>query len=697
MSLCQRCEEFNIQSLSKLGSTLKFDLGEVRAASNDGCKFCTLLVNRVSLEWITVKHLMGEKRGPLYVQLSTDHPRSERKKTVHCPNILQVDRLYLLAAPSMSQPTLVGASYPLKLMKELGCLVLTILSDSPAAKSGDVTGRLRDATKDKHRADIITEWLANCLQHPKCRETASGSQFDVFNQPLPARCVHIKFDSGGNMLFRLDETGGQHGTYVILSHRWNSQTELTRTTTSNYVKRKGGDFGFLPAVFLEAMKVALSQSIQYIWIDSLCIIQEGDGGADWRKEAVHMAEYYQHATFTIMSAVTLPYDGLFRAQPRSDLIRLPYRDKHSRRSGNLYAINPEHMLYYRVQDAKIFWRGWVFQEWMLSRRLVNFTDYGIFFTCQSSNPLFEDLGELPDHFYRTPLAELKTFFNSRTPAEEIWCYLMRFYAAASLTKKEDRLIAVAGIAKEYRRILVAQNEADLRYVTGLWMCIIHRGLLWHRIRVITKVPYERLPTQPSWSWTSAIAIVDWPATSYTTDIRNDCIITPCEEIESEQQLIKIQPRLAVRGKMLPVVVRQEIPWKGDSADTIRKMADFKFLSPEILFRDEKKSSFRAVCSVSKPGLIAGWGSFEGESIQARLGSGVGISVFALLVRTRRVENFGATGVGSMLPYYSVYDVLFLDPVMDREDEYCRVGAGSLFEPELLEEFSPLLATDIILV
>ncbi|KAI0502797.1 HET-domain-containing protein [Xylaria bambusicola] len=688
MALCQHCDQFDIQSLLKPGSTLRFNCVDVKAASDAGCEFCSFLYRRVHRLLNSVR-ARKDWRGPLYIQLSTDEKDSASKKRAHEAHTVQVDRLYISVVPRvyLHSQWLDSPDWPVS----PNANVLGVIADpgSPAARSGDVTGRLRDL-KENNCAEVISEWLASCLQHPKCKETASGTQFDVWNQPLPTRCVHIEPDGSGKKLFRLRETGGQPGTYVTLSHRWNGHTTLAQTTTSNYNRRLAGDFGFLPVVFLEAMDIALAQGIQDIWIDSLCIIQVGDGGVDWGREAVRMAEYYQHSVFTIMCAVNAPFNGMFRPQPPMNLIRLPYRDEQGCHSGYFFVFDRHSTRITYLNFSDVFMRGWVFQEWLLSRRLVNFTDVGIFFSCQSSQPLYEDLTEVMLGLEGNAFEGLKPFFNNRAPVGELWYRLINRYSGLHLTKKEDRLIAIAGIGEEYRRILIVQKETELRYVAGLWMWDIHRGLLWHRLRHPLGTLLSTQPTGPSWSWTSATYVVDWyhPKLTFTYRAKK-CTIEPLEETDSKHQL-----RLAIKGKLLPVVVRQEIPWEGDSAQVIRPMTGTAFLSkPE----SNKVPLFRAVCSVRKPELIAGWGSFEGEGIQARLGSSAGISVFALLVQSRYRFSNSDAALGRVTPILSIYDVLFLDPVADSERKYCRVGAGCLFERELCREFSPLLAADIELV
>jgi len=45
----------------------------------------------------------------------------------------------------------------------------------------------------------------------------------------------------------------------------------------------------------DTMKFARRLGIQYLWIDALCIIQEGDNGDDWEREALLMDKVYCNA------------------------------------------------------------------------------------------------------------------------------------------------------------------------------------------------------------------------------------------------------------------------------------------------------------------------------------------------------------------------------------------------------------------
>ena len=56
----------------------------------------------------------------------------------------------------------------------------------------------------------------------------------------------------------------------------------------------------VPKTYLDAIAVTREPGIQYLWIDSLCIVQNDD--SDWQQEAAPMAAVYENALVTIAAA-----------------------------------------------------------------------------------------------------------------------------------------------------------------------------------------------------------------------------------------------------------------------------------------------------------------------------------------------------------------------------------------------------------
>ncbi|EMD68557.1 hypothetical protein COCSADRAFT_134413, partial [Bipolaris sorokiniana ND90Pr] len=116
--------------------------------------------------------------------------------------------------------------------------------------------------------------------------------------PLPHRVLAIYTDH-----VKLVETkDGQTGCYVALSHCWgNPENHPLKTTKENYTERLAGiPLEELPKTFRDAVKITKHIGVKYLWIDSLCIIQ--DDIEDWKQEAAKMGAVYEYARLTIAAA-----------------------------------------------------------------------------------------------------------------------------------------------------------------------------------------------------------------------------------------------------------------------------------------------------------------------------------------------------------------------------------------------------------
>jgi hypothetical protein len=96
---------------------------------------------------------------------------------------------------------------------------------------------------------------------------------------------------------------GQVAHYVALSHCWGqlpkAQQKEWCTTTSNEKERRTQGFPIadLALTFRDAITVTRELGQRYLWIDSLCIIQ--DNPRDWETESKKMEAVFQHAYYTI--------------------------------------------------------------------------------------------------------------------------------------------------------------------------------------------------------------------------------------------------------------------------------------------------------------------------------------------------------------------------------------------------------------
>lgn len=86
-------------------------------------------------------------------------------------------------------------------------------------------------------------------------------------------------------------------SYATLSHCW-GKTGVIRTVKSNLRNHQQEiPRGSLPLTFKDAIKIARNLHLRYLWIDSLCIIQ--DSREDWAHEANLMSKVYMYSFVNI--------------------------------------------------------------------------------------------------------------------------------------------------------------------------------------------------------------------------------------------------------------------------------------------------------------------------------------------------------------------------------------------------------------
>ncbi|CAI6091565.1 unnamed protein product [Clonostachys chloroleuca] len=117
--------------------------------------------------------------------------------------------------------------------------------------------------------------------------------------------------------------------YIVLSHCWGTPTKEEKkrfcTTRENYEHRwQGFSYGDLPKTFRDAVQTTREFQKQYLWIDSLCIIQEDKD--DWRNEARKMENFFASAYCTIAASSACGWgDGFLKPDPDSQYIGFQVR------------------------------------------------------------------------------------------------------------------------------------------------------------------------------------------------------------------------------------------------------------------------------------------------------------------------------------------------------------------------------------
>ena len=188
--------------------------------------------------------------------------------------------------------------------------------------------------------------------------------------------------------FRLVEINdGVSAPYAALSHCWGHSRSCLTTKATFQERIKKIEWDIIPKTFRDAIQIVLLLNIQYIWIDSLCIVQ--DDLDDWNTESANMADIYQGALITL-SATTSRGDtyGCYESTPHSVdnvEIKLP----ESLGITDIAVRKP--ILHWDQITAEalshhspLMNRGWAYQERLLSRRILHFTQDELVWECRSS-------------------------------------------------------------------------------------------------------------------------------------------------------------------------------------------------------------------------------------------------------------------------------------------------------------------------
>lgn len=115
-------------------------------------------------------------------------------------------------------------------------------------------------------------------------------------------------------LVRASETRKQE--CIALSHCWGGLSDEEKnaycTTQDNIGRRlERSSLSKLPKTFHDAVKVTREFGILYLWIDSLCVIQYGDNGKDWKRESSRIKSVFSYAYCTIAATAAIDSNSGF--------------------------------------------------------------------------------------------------------------------------------------------------------------------------------------------------------------------------------------------------------------------------------------------------------------------------------------------------------------------------------------------------
>jgi hypothetical protein len=326
---------------------------------------------------------------------------------------------------------------------------------------------------------MASHWLKVCREsHNKCNKH--------IGQISPSRLVSTDRD-----LTRIVLRNELEGlpAYATLSHCWGKAKFDTLKRDNVDAFREQIPEQALSQTFKDAIIIAQELGISYIWIDSLCIVQ--DDNDDWTREAASMSTVYEGSSLNI--AASGAFDGTYGCFPKSTpTVKCRVSVKWSTRTV-LYQCVPLKMYWMELLSMPLMKRGWALQERILPPRTLHFTSTQLFWECYE-NVACEIFPE------RIPVTlrheyPMSSFFDKKPLTRSMWCWMVERYSRCKLTIAEDKLPAISGLAH------IIQAETGDEYVAGMW----HKGL---EMQLCWSTPNGRKRRKttsyiaPTWSWAS---------------------------------------------------------------------------------------------------------------------------------------------------------------------------------------------------
>jgi hypothetical protein len=353
-------------------------------------------------------------------------------------------------------------------------------------------------------------------------------------------------DGGFDAGVKLYESRGEKATYAALSHRWGDEQPLRLLLENHADFQRGIAWSALPKTFQHAILFARKMGIHFIWIDSLAIIQ--DSKEDWLEQSGKMAAIYENATITLAATTSEGgRSGMF-VEPTelqkgyvtdgAVKVAVDGNDEGARRllesagGDRVIAFVKQKMEWgdhpfpghFASPDLPLLKRGWVYQERLLSPRIAHFGSLDLIWECNGVITCYCDtwMHSGSRNPISHPVKPMHAACLTASPGNESrmayrWIRIVEAYTMLELTFMSDRLIAIAGIAKQFSRGL--HNK---KYCAGLWEESLLTGLTWarkdpHRLLVRPSPP----STGPSWSWISVPSAIVYLRSQYPGYKPND--------------------------------------------------------------------------------------------------------------------------------------------------------------------------------
>ena len=360
-------------------------------------------------------------------------------------------------------------------------------------------GRLRRELVD---FDLMSTWIEFCRTH--------HTKLCELQKPKLVIGLRI-IDCVGRRIISASE----NVEYLALSYVWGSLPSIGSSYDDGSMPSLESSSvrilseSAVPRVINDAISVTRALEFRYLWVDRYCIDQ--DDQAHKCAQIQQMGSIYNNAQATLIAAAGVdPTYGLpgvgscqRREQPTANIGKY-----------TLCSTLPDPKLL--LQKSKWMSRGWTYQEAMLSRRLIHFTNDQVYFECRGMH-CREVIPPPLDLFHTRNKQRFRAGFHPGlfvTSGREMslataWRRI-EAYTKRTMSYDEDAISGILGVLATLRLDHSIYNFWGLpfsdnpemrtlrqrpRYPSLLCAFGLAQALLWSH-----DVPARRRSGFPSWSW-----------------------------------------------------------------------------------------------------------------------------------------------------------------------------------------------------
>ncbi|KAF8852312.1 HET-domain-containing protein [Acephala macrosclerotiorum] len=334
---------------------------------------------------------------------------------------------------------------------------------------------------------LICGWLSLCIRDHHC--------YQGEHKFFPTRVIDV---SGS--IPRLRVSHGIDEPYMTLSHCWGSAQPLVTKAATLENRLREIPLQSLPEMFQDAVFITRRLKIKYLWIDSLCIIQDSE--EDWAREASKMGDVYRYAYLTIVILDSTDcHQRILSPRKTSPAKDIVVEELKSPVLGDKQAV---------FKQSPLCHRAWALQERLLSPRVLFYSKGEIFWEClactvREGSPRVKTYRPSEYSYTSYECPDVKNCLilpRGESPSMPLsppsyWHIIVVEYTRCYLTKPTDKLPALSGLAS------IFQANTGYSYIAGLWQEDLRDGLLWYVDQNQRQFRHKKsVYPGPSWSWVS---------------------------------------------------------------------------------------------------------------------------------------------------------------------------------------------------